>query len=121
MIKVIIVKTKIKPKWKKIIIRRQKSQEERYVHLWYADRSWNFIISVVGQSGDIRMRMSTPKKNTEAGYPFAARTEGDLPLIRKNELQYRKSAVRQLKRIGYNAKIDGKGIAVIVKRQSKRR
>lgn len=85
---------------KKVILFRNKRQEEINVPLWYQDKNMNFIVSVVGSQGNTRMRISTPTKSHEVGLVGA-----DFSKIQDKEETIKKSAERYLKLMGYDAKI----------------
>jgi hypothetical protein len=61
---------------KRIILYRNKSQEEHVsggnVHLWFVDSKLDFIVSLVGQPKNVRLRISTPKGSREYALPFAS-------------------------------------------------
>jgi len=101
----------------RVVLIRRRTQEELYNPLWLSDRNLNFVVSVIGSPGDTRMRIGTPKGRKEIGFPFVAGGAG-IPAhywhrtIQKHEKDFRQSAVRELKEMGYNAKIEGKKIVI---------
>jgi len=85
---------------KTIILRRARSQEETNNPVFFWDSTGNYIVSVVGQEGDMRMRISTPKGRKEIAL-VGATPEG----MRRNIGQTKRTANRNLRMMGVNAKV----------------
>ena len=93
-------KTKTKKRGKVITLRRVKSMEGISVPLWYA--GGDVLVTVGGSQGDTSMRLSTPKKCHEVGFPFVQFNE----VVKRRE-EYKRAAVDILKQMGVNAKLVG--------------
>ena len=93
-------KSKTKKRGKGITMRRVKSMEEVSCPLWYA--GGDVLVTVVGSQGDTRMRISTPQKSREVGFPFVQFNE----VVARRE-EYKAAAKKHLKRMGVDAKLVG--------------
>jgi len=93
-------KTKTKKQSKIITLRRVKSMEDISCPLWY--EGGDVVVTVVGSQGDTSMRISTPKKSREVGFPFVQFNE----VVKRRE-EYKAAAKKHLKRMGVEAKLVG--------------
>lgn len=55
----------------RIVLHRNKKEEDAGVHLWFENKKADIVVSLVGGKGDISTRVTTPKGFRDYGHPFA--------------------------------------------------
>lgn len=79
------------------VLKRNKRQEEPGVWLWFENPKEDIIASLVGQEGNMRMRISTPRGSEQIGFPGA-----DPKRVENRIEDYKRAIKRTLQQMGYS-------------------